>query len=490
MTKRIITTVGTSLFTNYMNKDDVVRAYSGLSKEYEQIDTQVKNLEKFDHSKRQDSKYDSDIRHIKDIIQYLWLPFAHEKSCAELQTLQAIAAENNGAELEVYLLATDTVLSMVACELIKTCLDQGNIKGVKKCVFHADANAPDTTVIKGLQMEKADRFRQEGFSNLLNILQKFAVKDNTVLNISGGYKAVIPYLTLYAQLEGIPLKYMYEDSEELITVGNMPFSFDWAKAERYYLILQDGKEYFQNNQQKNNEGAKKLIAEAEQLGLIADKQITELGRLFIDYVRERLSIGKNTLGFLLEYKLLEYLQIYDPAGKLGKVSRSVMIELFPEDADNLPTGNEIDILIEHESFHIYNELLTRGAQKSALPADGSYTSIEVKPLMGTNLKQFGVFLNRLQTIWAGYSPREIRLILYSFLPQDFAKKKFEQSDQWQKHADLVKNTLGAVPFTVQLFNIDIAFGKYDLSTQLMQKPLRTDNMIAERTFVNDILKQA
>lgn len=334
MTKRIITTVGTSLFTNYMNKDDVVRAYSGLSKEYEQIDTQVKNLEKFDHSKRQDSKYDSDIRHIKDIIQYLWLPFAHEKSCAELQTLQAIAAENSGAELEVYLLATDTVLSMVACELIKTWLDQGNINGVKKCVFHADANAPDTTVIKGLQIEKADRFRQEGFSNLLNILQKFAVKGSTVLNISGGYKAVIPYLTLYAQLEGIPLKYMYEDSEELITVGNMPMDFDFSLFTDEYIVF----EMIKPDKSAQNLPSKLSFIEnlstPDSFQLLKDNflivenddkiQLSLLGQmLYRKYEaiqKEEGFSASNLLGKVMEVKVFEFFQSQYPAAvmRLGK----------------------------------------------------------------------------------------------------------------------------------------------------------------------------
>jgi hypothetical protein len=91
--------------------------------------------------------------------------------------------------------------------------------------------APDTTVVKGLQIKNATQFETEGFNNLLTIIQKYKTKNNTILNISGGYKAVIPYLTLFAQLEEIPLKYMYEDSGELITVGNLPFSLDWAVVE-------------------------------------------------------------------------------------------------------------------------------------------------------------------------------------------------------------------------------------------------------------------
>jgi len=489
MTKRIITTVGTSLFTNYMDKDRVVRDYSELSREYRAIDTQYKNLEKSDHSQRQNSKYDSDIRYLKETIEYLWFPFAKEISCAELQTLYAIADENKNVEYEVYLLATDTVLSIVACELIKSWLDQGNIKSIKKCVFHSDANAPDTTVVKGLQVEYAHKFETEGFSNLLKIIKKFSVKDQTLFNISGGYKALIPYLTLFAQLEEIPLKYMYEDSEDLVTVGNLPFGFDWAVAERYYLLLQDGKDFIANNQQKDDLDAQNIIQDCTDMGLLGKRgTITELGILFQNYVKDQLAHGKNTLGFLMEYKLMEYFQLLDETTKRGKISRSIMIEVFPPDAENLPKGNEIDLLIEHQSFNIYNELLEAGRRETARPESKSYTTVEVKPLMGANEVQFEAFLRRISHHWPDALPSEIRLVVYSFLPEGFAKKKFEQSDKWQKYARLVKEILGETPFTIQHVNIDIAFKKHNILEHLMKNPIQRKHFIASKTFINGIQK--
>ncbi len=209
---------------------------------------------------------------------------------------------------------------MIACELIKEWLDTNTeMSGHKitKCIFNDNLTAPDTTIVKDLQIKDADKFTNEGFQNLLAIIKKYTVKDknseenNVFLNISGGYKALIPFLTLLAQLKEIPLKYMYEDSDQLITVGNLPFSFDWAKAERYYLLLADGKEYFTNNQHLNDDEAKILIEECETMGLISGKTITELGKIFISYVSDELAVSKNSLGFFMEYKLIEYFQYYD-----------------------------------------------------------------------------------------------------------------------------------------------------------------------------------
>ncbi|MDZ4681671.1 MAG: hypothetical protein SGI94_14610 [Saprospiraceae bacterium] len=334
MTKRIITTVGASLFTNYRDKDRVVRKYSELSGEYRAIDTQYKNLEKLDHKKRQDTKYDSEIGYIKETIEYLWLPFACEKSCAELQTLAKIAEENPGIELEVYLLATDTVVSIVACELIKGWLDRGNIPSVRKCVFHSDANATDTTVVKGLQVEDARQFKMEGFSNLLKIMQKFATPEQTIFNISGGYKALIPYLTLYAQLEGIPLKYMYEESEELVTVGNLPFGFDFFLFTDEYLAFEmiNPEKTFQNLPTKpefiKNLSDPESFQQFKDNSLIIENedkiQLSLLGNmLYKKYEAIQKEDGfstSNLLGKVMEVKVFEFFQAQYPDAKtiLGK----------------------------------------------------------------------------------------------------------------------------------------------------------------------------
>ena len=53
---------------------------------------------------------------------------------------------------------------------------------------------------------------------------------NVIMNITGGYKASIPYLTILAQLNGCPIYYIFEDQDALIKVPNLPFStevIDW-----------------------------------------------------------------------------------------------------------------------------------------------------------------------------------------------------------------------------------------------------------------------
>lgn len=290
MALKVITTVGTSIFSNYQKKEIAER----LDNKYQSINDLVDRLVDLPASEYNTSRWKSPIRNIKERIEIIWLPFAQEeatkaskftKASAEIETLYKIAKDEQ-QNLDVYLLATDTVLSVIACELIKEWFDKDpSVKDTNfkiKCHFYGDINAPDTTIIEGLQVKDADRFETEGFNNLLNIIEKYSEKGKTILNISGGYKAVIPFLTLFAQLKEIPLKYTYEDSEQLITVGNLPFSLDWAVVEAlkpflnpYFLVkdeIQILGSYWREQKIKFDDNNKRFIGTDD----VLKKEVKEL----------------------------------------------------------------------------------------------------------------------------------------------------------------------------------------------------------------------
>ena len=476
--KKIITTVGISIFTNAVKREK--------EKKIDTLDRRLSTYLKDDPIFEKWSSFEEDIEEngLRDLVYQAALKDGCNAS-AEIKSLIKIAEEEEG-DLVVVLLATDTVLSVLACELICKWINE-RYPSVK--VKENEQTQKYYTVIKDLQVNDVGKFQTTGFQSLLKILKQWSNKDKDVIfNISGGYKAIIPFMTLYAQLEEIPLKYIYEESHKVLTVGNLPISFDWAKAERYYLLLQDGKDYINNNNQKDNEDAKVIIEECRQLGLIFKNQITELGTLFRDYVKLRLDIGKNSLGFLIEYKLFEYFQFYDTTTKKGKVSRSVQIEHFPSDANNLPKGNEIDLFIELSEAVVYNGIINSGNSGIYKPMSNEYITIEVKPLVETKPEQFKAFLERVKLYWESNLPKEVRLIVYSFLPIDYAKRKFDSDVQIQKQANLVKDILGVCPFRVQHINIDIAFNKLELSNTLMKEAFKQEYFIGEKIFINGIQK--
>jgi len=79
-------------------------------------------------------------------------------------------------------------------------------------------------------------------SNLIDMLYKIAggYWDNIIINITGGFKATIPFLTILAQLNGCPMYYIFEDTDALIKIPNIPFSkelIDWKELDKHFEIL-------------------------------------------------------------------------------------------------------------------------------------------------------------------------------------------------------------------------------------------------------------
>ena len=69
---------------------------------------------------------------------------------------------------------------------------------------------PQTDVINGLQIKKIEDFSDRGMPTLMRRISQL---DNgqLVINITGGYKATVPYLTILSQIDQIPLFYTFED---------------------------------------------------------------------------------------------------------------------------------------------------------------------------------------------------------------------------------------------------------------------------------------
>lgn len=97
--------------------------------------------------------------------------------------------------------------------------------------------------IKGLQVTDAVRFRREGIQNLiaaLDDLNSAGAADNTdvILNVTGGFKGVVPYVTLYGLLKQLPVVYLFEQSSGLIHLPPAPISFDYERLARARVALQ------------------------------------------------------------------------------------------------------------------------------------------------------------------------------------------------------------------------------------------------------------
>lgn len=114
----------------------------------------------------------------------------------------------------VVLLATETIDGKLCAELVQRLLRNRNL-----CA------AVEIKVIQGLQAQDGTRFRQEGLKNLMAYIARFE-NDDVVFNPTGGFKSVVPYVTLAGMLFNRPVRYIHEYSDDLITLVNIPITVD------------------------------------------------------------------------------------------------------------------------------------------------------------------------------------------------------------------------------------------------------------------------
>lgn len=337
MTKKIITTVGTSIFTNY--QADKVRAM--LGRDYAPINVPVERTQKKRDQKRDEievpasdiyaDEYAPHILSLKEIIRDFWFEYPelgqyNQNASAEIASILKIAEQEN-EPCEVHLVATDTLLSVLAAELIVDWFEKFRIPSVSKVLFQRlntvfEKQGDSEYVVKDLRVESHKDY-ESGFFNLLELLDRLSKKSKEekqelVFNVTGGYKALIPVMTLYAQIARIPLKYLYESHEgkadPLISINSLPFHFDWGLLELLADYIQDGE--LRNLLSDDS----KVLRQLREYKIVKSesKELTIIGSLVEKYIDSRLWEGKASFGFFAEYKVFEALiEQFDERPKRG-----------------------------------------------------------------------------------------------------------------------------------------------------------------------------
>lgn len=279
----IITTVGTSLLSNLL-KEDVKGSFnyslsSSTSKKIQNNSLRRENLE-----------VASAINEVILGNEDFPIDEKYELNLSASAEIKSICKIADGTPAKVYLLATDTFMSGYAAKQIAEHLNGKNGLTVK-----------NKGCISGLRIDAPEEFEQSGFEELIKVLDSIRQShqdDEVILNISGGYKALIPFLTIYAQLESLPIKYIYENSDEVISIGRTPLNFDWDSAEAYYEYLQ--------NPDLLTKAPIELTEAMEKNGLITeDNSFTPLGRMLKRYIGKHLPQRSDVLGWYMEHKLFE-----------------------------------------------------------------------------------------------------------------------------------------------------------------------------------------
>ncbi len=437
MILNVITTVGTSLISNYKNED--VRNLGG----YVPInDNEMRAIEKLKPHNLEGNRV---VEKVKEKLNKCWIKgygkneqgewtrqenIYNKDCCAEIKTLlelYKIKSKNakNGLKLEVYLITTDTAISKLAADLIEENIGY----------FEKNISVKDIKVIEGLQTDDFKEFEGNGINNLfkeINMLfslredkennkkdreTKFN-KNNTILNISGGYKALIPYMTIFAQLYGMESVYIYEDSDSLISIPALPVQIDWAFAEEFYPYLSDPSHYKQN---------KKELSELLNKGLLkkGDNEYsrTSVGNFFRNAIEKELYIAKSVMGFFFEYKIYEYYSenIYREKYKVVEHSKVIWLDTDPY------KDVEIDLLLTSEE------------------SEGKdYVAIEVKslPMLTNRFKKLRNQINKQKKAMESHYglPSEYHLCFYTSNEFVWENDLFEQKELLEKLREVFRET--------------------------------------------------
>lgn len=222
--KKVITTVGTSIFSN--NPKGPIP----------ELARRLKN-------KSASEEWDGKVHRIKELRDATWKLIKKRKDnkvSAEVQSLDKVRKKLK-EEASIHLLATDTILSRLAAELLQKWYAEKFPELEIKF-----SSQPNTDVIKGLQVQSLHLFRTEGFPNLIKRVRKLANDGNywgdIVFNLTGGYKGIIPIMTTIAQVEGVQCFYIFQEDDEntpdLIEIPPVPLEVKTDVFVKYFNDFQ------------------------------------------------------------------------------------------------------------------------------------------------------------------------------------------------------------------------------------------------------------
>lgn len=452
---KVITTVGISLFTDYMKKD-VMDVFQ--KNEYEYIGEKINDLENKPFNTYNLERFKPKIEYIKKIIIDNWLKgiiknsdgkWEINKDCkmnkdasSEIKSIFKIQEEVD-ENLDVYLLVPDTLLAGIAAEIIKNQFDN-NVK------INVKINNEKTFALKGYQVEKQNDFEEYGLESLFQQIKSILKnnKEKVILNVSGGYKFILPYMTIIAELYNLPIKYIYEDSDEIITISDLPFSFDWGIAEKYYQYLLN----------IGNCKSKDIIEKLHKMHLIRKTKkgnclLSSLGNLVKSYIDKNMLTSNRVLGYFVEYKLYEYY-----IENIYKSKAGVAYKFIQHSVDKIKSNQdwmnkkEFDLILSSEEDTYKNFIVVESKSYYYI-----YTKDNFKKLSEQIKDQIKVFEN-------GLKPVEYHLCLYNIECDGVCENNVNEwikESYIQSRFKILKDLFNNINCIFKIYLINIHYGIED-----------------------------
>jgi len=139
---------------------------------------------------------------------------------AEMSVLSCLDIDKND---RIVLLASDNAFGKICTDMVKHACVEG---------FGLSEGAVEIRRIEGLQVHHAKKLRETGLKNLVRIILEYLANDeyrwnyDIILNPTGGFKGIVPFITILGMLYGRRCVYLFEFADELINLPPLPFSFD------------------------------------------------------------------------------------------------------------------------------------------------------------------------------------------------------------------------------------------------------------------------
>jgi hypothetical protein len=206
-------------------------------------------------------------------------------------------------KLEVHLFPSDSLEGYICAKAIEFYIrNREDWEGKVKVENHEP--------VENLRIDSKKEF-EEGIENFINeILEvaqtegKFSFND-TIFNITGGYKAIIAYLATLGQITQSKMYYLFEKKDEILELPLLPIGFDDQVVRLYLPLL---RRFVIHQLLDGSEEDKKLLSDLKRFHFIKEEEgtikITAFGEL-LKYLENHFT---GSFGYLMELILKEKLE--------------------------------------------------------------------------------------------------------------------------------------------------------------------------------------
>lgn len=467
---KVITTVGISIFSNYARQHPKFEALNFFNFWNDKKANSLKGEKVRNKANQELDAVNSWVSKIAsaEIASLLEIQIdlrqKAEKKYAQLKSKPQEIKQNIDSEskVDIYLLCTDTALSVMAAECIETFF-----KGKEGFEVKMNEHIPSLTV-------KDKATFEIGLTHLFGKIESIVPKNKSnkldwstiALNVTGGYKALIPHLTILGQIYRCPIYYVFEETTnqkyELMQMPTLPINFDWLVAEIYGQFLSRD-ETLQHLLSFDSAG--KDFKKLKEYGLVTEsKTVDTFGKLMWQHLNSKMPESPNVLGFFVEMKVYEFFNENKGAYNLTP-KRS--LKLFWDGVNDKPIKAVKDDTFKHELTEI--DLILSNC-------NNDYACVEVKAIMkieefsGDKVAKRADTKIKALTTFYGKPPK-------SFIVVAHKNSAFDISDERKQHL---------VPIKEQCGEIDCQFYYIDFEAKRDAETLNFTNFLNEPIRLNSI----